>query len=172
MRVAMLCMCVLYAPYAGSASLQIDNQSGYIAVIIERQNTPPCSHASNLTRQCLVPPLTRFVDDFSATLAAEVTLRLVSMPAGHHASAEPLQAHAFKGQATVTYQPVGPLKYEQLTCHTPINEGVSIGLGLQDTAPMACEGSNTRRMTWVYKRNDLTLNVIIKDLQPARHKRH
>lgn len=172
MRVAMLCMCVLYASYAGSASLQIDNQSGFIAVIIERQNAPPCSHATNATRQCLVPPQTRFVDDFPTTLAAEVTLRLVSMPAGHHVSTEPLQAHAFKGQATVTYQPMGPLKYEQLTCHTPISEGVSISLGLQDTPPTACEGSNARRMTWVYKRNDLNLNVTVKDLPPARHKRH
>lgn len=167
----MLCMFILYAPYASSASLHIDNQSRFIAVIIDRQDDQPCTHASNLIQQCLVPPLTRFIDDWPDTLAAEATLRLISMPVAH-ASTEPLNAQTFKGTATITYQPVGPLKYEQLTCHTPISEGVSIDLVLEGAEDMACKGANDQRITWVYKHNDLNLNVIVKDLIPVKKRRH
>lgn len=171
MRVTILCMFVLYAPYASSASLHIDNQSRFIAVIIDRHNDQPCTHASNLIQQCLVPPLTRFIDDLPDTLVAGATLRLASMPTAH-ASAEPLNTQTFKGIATVTYQPVGPLKYEQLTCHTPISEGVSIGLRVGGAGDMACQGTNDQRITWVYKHNDLNLNVVVKDLIPVKKQRH
>lgn len=167
----MLCMFVLYAPYASSASLHIDNQSRFIAVIIDRQNDQPCTHASNLIQQCLVPPLTRFIDDLPDTLVAGATLRLVSMPAAH-ASTEPLNTQTFKGTATVTYQPVGPLKYEQLTCQTPINEGISIGLSVEGSKDMACDDAKDQRTTWVYKHNDLNLNVVVKDLIPVKQRRH
>lgn len=167
-----LLIILLLLPFPGNgATLHIDNQTRYITIIVDNKNNPPCLFSSPHVPTCLVFPLTQRTVELPVTVITEGTLRFISRPSAED-SLDALKKHSFKSAATFTYQPVGPLKYEQLSCSTPLNEGIKVRLILQDFADITCEAARDRQIFWVYKHNDLHLKLIITDSpsssRPAR----
>ena len=163
----LLLIVLLLLPFPGKgATLQIDNQSRYITIIIDKKSTSPCLSSSAHPPLCLVLPLTQQTVELPVTEIIEGTLRFIAHPSADD-SLDALRKHTFKSAATFTYQPVGPLKYEQLSCSTPLKEGIKVRLVLQDFTDITCEAAMDRQTFWVYKHNDLHLKLIITDSPPS-----
>ncbi|MCU1728378.1 hypothetical protein NTD86_15445 [Pseudomonas sp. 7P_10.2_Bac1] len=171
MRQTILILFVLYLPLSESATLQIENQSSFIAVIVDYPSGYPCAPDQQKVRPCLIPPLSSTAYEMPDSDALNAALRFISMPATLDVPLSELKKHAFKSTSDFTYQPIGPLKYEQVRCETPFNEGISINIILVGVMDMTCDKGTDRRLSWVYKRNDVDLKFIIKDL-PAKPRLH
>lgn len=169
MRPTVFILFVLYLPLAESATLQVENQSNYIAIIVTSASTSLCTPNEQQLRPCLILPLSTHAYALSDVQALSATLRLISLPQAHETDMNSLQKHVFKSVSDFTYQPVGPLRYEQVRCETPMNEGVSINIVLVDVMDVTCSTATDRHMSWVYKRNDVNLKFIVKDL-PAKQR--
>lgn len=163
MKITLFIVLMSIAQPSHGAMLHIDNQSRYVAIILEKDNEHPCLQRRDTPSPCLVPPLTTYAYELSDDHVANGTLRIVSMPITRPSKSTSLTKYAFKSTAHFTYQPIGPLKYEQLTCTVPINEGVIIRIELQGIQQASCHTATDRHITWVYKRNDVNVKFVIED---------
>lgn len=170
MRATIFILFVLYSPFAESATLQVENQSRYIAIIVASSGDALCTPNSQALAPCLIAPLSTSAYELSDAQALSATLRFASLPDADNTDIVRLQKHAFKSVSDFTYQPVGPLKYEQVRCETPLNEGISIHIILVDVMDITCSTATDRYVSWVYKRNDVNLKFIVKDL-PAKQRK-
>lgn len=164
MRIFIFIVLLLFVPPGNSATLHIENNSRFLAIIIQKTGGYPCIHPLETANPCLVPPQAHFAYELIDDEVSNEKLQIVSMPAQRDATHGALNTYAFKSVASYTYRPSGPLKYEQLTCHTPINEGIVIRLVLEGIVDITCNAANDQRVTWVYKRNDINLKLILYDL--------
>lgn len=167
MRQTILLVFALYLPLSESATLHIENQSRYIAVIIDYPAGYPCAPDRQNVRPCLILPLAATSYELPEAEALSAVLRFISLPATSNVALGDLKKHVFKSTGDFTYQPLGALKYEQVKCEIPMEEGISITIILVGVMDKACEKGTDRRLSWVYKRNDVDLKFIIKDL-PAK----
>ncbi|TWR90921.1 hypothetical protein FJD38_07545 [Pseudomonas saxonica] len=169
MRIVIFIVLLLFVPPGNSATLHIENNSRYLAVIIQNTGGYPCLHPPETVNPCLVPPQAHFAYELVDDEVANERLFIVSMPAQLDATHDALNKHPFKSVASYTYRPSGPLRYEQLTCHTPTNEGIGIRLVLEGIVDVTCNVANDQRVTWVYKRNDINLKLILYDLPALKN---
>ena len=169
MRPTLFMLLVLYCPLAESATLQVENQSRFIAIIVTSLEGSLCTPNGQQLRPCLILPLSTSTYELSDTQALSATLRLASLPDADNTDISRLQKHAFKSVSEFTYQPVGALRYEQVRCETPISEGISINIILVNVMDVTCSTATDRHTSWVYKRNDVNVKFIVKDL-PARQR--
>lgn len=167
MRQTIFILFALYLPMGHAATLQVENQSRFIAVIIDYTGGYPCVPDNNNVKPCLIAPLATATYELSNTENLSAVLRFVSLQEPSGKTLDDLKKHTFKSVGDFTYQPIGPLKYEQVRCETPIDEGISIQIILVGLMNMTCEKGTDRRLSWVYKRNDVDLKFILKDL-PAK----
>lgn len=171
MRMIIFIALLLFSPPSPSAILHIENQSSFLAVVLNNIGGHPCTPSANTAPPCLIPPHSNFVHELVDDEPATATLHIISMPSTPTLPDEALDKYAFKSFANFTYRPLGPLKYEQLTCNTPANEGITIRLILEGVAQVACDTTTTRGITWIYKRNDIPLKFILNDIPTVKNSR-
>ena len=171
MRMIIFIVLLFFSPPGPGAILHIDNQSNFLAVVLNNIGGHPCTPYANTEPPCLIPPHSHFVHELVDDEPANATLHIISMPSTQTPPGEALDKYAFKSFANFTYRPLGPLKYEQLTCTTPANEGITIQLILEGVTQVACDTTNTRGITWIYKRNDIPLKFILSDVPTVKNPR-
>ncbi len=171
MRMIIFIVLLFFSPPGPGALLHIDNQSNFLAVVLNNIGGHPCTPSANTAPPCLIPPHSHFVHELVDDEPANATLHIISMPSTQPPPGEALDKYAFESFANFTYRPLGPLKYEQLTCATPANEGITIRLILEGVTQVDCDTTNTRGITWIYKRNDIPLKFILNDVPTVKNPR-
>ena len=171
MRMIIFIVLLFFSSPGPGALLHIDNQSNFLAVVLNNIGGHPCTPSANTAPPCLIPPHSHFVHELVDDEPANATLHIISMPSTQPPPGEALDKYAFESFANFTYRPLGPLKYEQLTCATPANEGITIRLILEGVTQVDCDTTNTRGITWIYKRNDIPLKFILNDVPTVKNPR-
>lgn len=171
MRMIIFIVLLFFSPPSPSAILHIENRSSFLAVVLNNIAGYPCTPSVNTPAPCLIPPHSNFIHELVDDEPANATLHIISMPSTPTLPDEALDKYAFKSFANFTYRPMGPLKYEQISCTTPANEGISIRLILEGVTQVACDANHIHGITWIYKRNDIPLKFILNDVPPLKNSR-